>query len=141
MVGEENTELQLHIMQLLAEWDAVDSIIALGVVGRIAYVEEFISCHEKVDGTLFSKELKMSVLKNQLKVENRIYTEIARLQQLTGKPIIAVSLGEGEPRSIIETEHGQAMVLTSPEEAVTIIAHMARYRDYLNKPDAPATRP
>ena len=141
MVGEENTELQLHIMQLLAEWDAVDSIIALGVVGRIAYVEEFISCHEKVDGTLFSKELKMSVLTNQLKVENRIYTEIARLQQLTGKPIIAVSLGEGEPRSIIETEHGQAMVLTSPEEAVTIIAHMARYRDYLNKPDAPATRP
>jgi len=55
---------------------------------------------------------------------------MARLQRETGKPILAVSLSEGG-QTLNDTDYGTAMCLSSPEEAVTIIAYMAGYRAYL----------
>lgn len=133
IVGEGDANLYIHIMEVLARWEEVDSIIALGIVGRSGYVEDFIKCQEKIDGKLFSRELKLSFLKDQLKSERRIITEMARMQSQTKKPIIVVSLIEGG-LSIVDTEYGRALSLSTPEEAVTIIAHMVNYRAYLDHP-------
>jgi len=133
IVGEGDANLYIHIMEVLARWEEVDSIIALGIVGRSGYVEDFIECQEKIDGKLFSRELKLSFLKDQLKSERRIITEMARMQSQTKKPIIVVSLIEGG-LSIVDTEYGRALSLSTPEEAVTIIAHMVNYRAYLDHP-------
>ncbi len=133
IVGEGDANLYIHIMEVLARWEEVDSIIALGIVGRSGYVEDFIECQEKIDGKLFSRELKLSFLKDQLKSERRIITEMARMQSQTKKPIIVVSLIEGG-LSIVDTEYGRALSLSTPEEAVNIIAHMVNYRAYLDHP-------
>jgi len=133
IVGEGDADLYIHIMEVLARWEDVDSIIALGIVGRSGYVEDFIECQEKIDGKLFSRELKLAFLKDQLKSERRIITEMARMQGQTKKPIIVVSLIEGG-LSIVDTEYGRALSLSTPEEAVNIIAHMVNYRAYLDHP-------
>jgi hypothetical protein len=48
----------------------------------------------------------------------------------TGKPIIAVALTEGGLR-LAETSHGRVLILSSPEEAVSILGHLSKYGEYL----------
>ena len=132
IVGEGDYDLYIHILEVLARWDEIDSIIALGIVGRSSYLEDFIECQEKIDGKLFSRELKLSLLKDQLKSERRVMTEVARMQSQTKKPIVVVSLSEGG-LSIVDTEYGRSLSLSTPEEAVSIIAHMVNYRAYLDR--------
>lgn len=131
LVGEGSPELHLHTLDLLAHWEDVDAVIVLGVIGRLAITEAFITSQEKILGRIFSRELKLSVIKDQIQVENRFVSEMARLQHETGKPILAVSLSEGG-QTLYGTDYGTAMCLSSPEEAVTIIAYMVGYRNYLD---------
>ena len=134
LVGESSPELHLATLELLAKWDMIDSIIALGVVGTLKIVEDFIESQEKIGGHLFSKELKLTVIKDHIRIENRFISEMARLQKETGKPIIAVSLGEGV-QTLQHTSFGPAMCLTTPEEAASILSYMAGYRYYLDRLD------
>jgi acyl-CoA synthetase (NDP forming) len=134
LVGESKPELHLATLELLAKWDMIDSIIALGVVGTLKIVEDFIESQEKIGGHLFSKELKLSVIKDHIRTENKFISEMARLQKETGKPIIAVSLGEGV-QTLQHTSYGPAMCLTTPEEAASILSYMAGYRYYLDRLD------
>ncbi len=134
LVGENKPELHLRTLELLANWDMIDSLIALGVVGTLKIVEDFIESQEKVLGRLLSKELKLSVIKDQIRIENKFISEMARLQKQTGKPIIAVSLGEGV-QTLQHTSYGPAMCLTTPEEAASILSYMAGYRYYLDSLD------
>jgi acyl-CoA synthetase (NDP forming) len=134
LVGESKPELHLITLELLAKWDMIDSIIALGVVGTLKIVEDFIESQEKIGGHLFSKELKLSVIKDHIKTENKFISEMARLQKETGKPILVVSLGEGV-QTLQHTSYGSAMCLTTPEEAASILSYMAGYRYYLDRLD------
>jgi acyl-CoA synthetase (NDP forming) len=134
LVGESKPELHLATLELLAKWDMIDSIIALGVVGTLKIVEDFIESQEKIGGHLFSKELKLTVIKDHIRTENKFISEMARLQKETGKPIIAVSLGEGV-QTLQHTSYGPAMCLTTPEEAASILSYMAGYRYYLDRLD------
>ncbi len=130
VVGEGDPELYLHVIRALAEWDEVDSLIALGIVGRSRYVEDFIACQERFDGTLYSKELKLSVLKAQIQAEDRVISGIGKIQKETGKPILVVGLTE-EGLALRQTSFGPVVTLSTPEDAVTIIAGMAHYGMYL----------
>lgn len=131
LVGEGGAALHLHTMELLANWDEVDAVIVLGVVGRIAITEDFLTSQEKIMRQILGAELKASVLKDTIRIENRFISEMARLQKATGKPIIAVSMSEAG-HTIVETEHGTAMCLSRPEEAASVIGYMCQYRAYLN---------
>ncbi len=130
VVGEGDADMYLQIIEALARWEEVDAVIPLGIVGRSGYLEDFIACQENIDGKLYSRELKLAALKGQIQSENRILSGIGRLQKETGKPIVAVSLTD-TGLSLIDTGHGKVISLSSPEQAVTIIAHMARYGRYL----------
>jgi len=132
LVGENKPDLHLKTLELLSGWEEIDSIIVLGVVGTLKLVEDFIQSQEKVLGHLFSKELKLAVIKDQIRIENRFISEMARLQKETSKPILAVSLGEGV-QTLQHTAHGPAMCLSTPEEAASILSYMAGYRYYLDR--------
>ncbi|MBN2299033.1 MAG: CoA-binding protein [Deltaproteobacteria bacterium] len=132
LVGEGDADMYLQVIEVLARWDEIDSVIPLGIVGRSQYMEDFITCQERMDGKLYTRELKLSVLKNQLQNENRIISGIARLQKETRKPIVLVALSE-TGLSLSDTEHGKVMSLSSPEQAVSIISHMAQYGMYLKQ--------
>jgi len=130
LVGEGDADMYLQVIEILARWDQIDAVIPLGIVGRSQYMEDFITCQERMDGKLYTRELKLSVLKNQLQNENRIISGIARLQKETSKPIVLVALSE-TGLSLTDTDHGKVMSLASPEQAVSIISHMAHYGMYL----------
>ncbi len=130
VVGEGDPELYLHVIETLARWDEVDAVIALGIVGRSRYVEDFIACQERFDGKLYSKELKLAVLKAQIQAEDRVMSGIGRIQKETGKPVLVVALTE-EGLSVRRTSHSPVISLSTPEEAVDIVAHMAFYGEYL----------
>jgi acyl-CoA synthetase (NDP forming) len=131
VVGEGDPELYLHVIRTLAGWEEVDAVIALGIVGRSRYVEDFIACQERFDGKLYTKELKLSVLKAQIQAEDRVISGIGRIQKETGKPIIVVALTE-EGLALKQTSFGPVVTLSTPEDAVTIIAHMAHYGMFLS---------
>ncbi|MBN1636592.1 MAG: CoA-binding protein [Deltaproteobacteria bacterium] len=131
VVGEGDPDLYLHVIEALAKWDEIDSVIALGIVGRSMFIEDMIECQEKIDGKIFSRELKLSILKDQIKTEQRIISGIGRIQKETGKPIPVVALTEGG-LILTDTEYGGVISLSTPEEAVNILAHMARYGQYLS---------
>lgn len=130
VVGEGDPELYLHVIGALARWHEVDAVIALGIVGRSRYVEDFIACQERFDGKLYSRELKLAVLKAQIQSEDRVVSGIGRIQKETGKPVLVVALTE-EGLAMRQTDYGAVIALSTPEEAVEIIAHMAGYGKYL----------
>lgn len=136
VVGEGDPSLYLKVIETLARWDEVDAVIALGVVGRSRYVEDFISAQERLDGKLYTRELKLSVLKSQIQAEERTISGIGRIQAETGKPIVAVAL-TGGGLTLADTSHGRVFVLSSPEEAVEVIGRLAWYGSWL-KGAAPA---
>lgn len=130
VVGEADPSIYLKVIETLARWDEVDAVIALGVVGRSSYVEDFISAQERLDGKLYTRELKLSVLKSHIQAEDRTITGIGRIQKETGKPIVPVAL-TGGGLSLADTSHGKVFMLSSPEEAVTVIGRLAWYGAYL----------
>ncbi|HHO76419.1 MAG TPA: hypothetical protein ENN05_08315 [Deltaproteobacteria bacterium] len=132
LVGEGDAGMYLKVIEILARWDEIDAVIPLGIVGRSGYMEDFIACQERMGGELYTRELKLSVLKNQMQNESRIISGIARLQKETRKPIVLVALSEGG-LSLADTDHGKVISLSSPEQAVSIISHMARYGMYLKQ--------
>ncbi|HOD69510.1 MAG: succinyl-CoA synthetase subunit alpha [Deltaproteobacteria bacterium ADurb.BinA179] len=132
VVGENDASLYLRVIGALARWSEVDSVIALGIVGRSRYVEDFISAQERLDGKLYSRELKLAILKDQVRTEERIISGVAALQKETGKPIIVVGLTEGGLR-LADTSDGRVVCLSTPEEAVSIVAHLAWYGKYLKE--------
>jgi acyl-CoA synthetase (NDP forming) len=132
VVAEADPDMYLRIIGKLAEWDQTDAVIALGIVGRARFVEDFIESQERIDGKIFSRELKLSILRDQVRSEDRILTGIAAIQKQTGKPILVVALTEGG-LSLRKTDAGPVITLSSPEEAVTIVSHLVRYGRYLNK--------
>jgi len=132
-VGETDIELQVHILNVLAHWDAVDSIIALGMVGREVYLANSIKYHERVSGKKMDPDVVDALMRKYHNVEMRFFTEAARLQSETSKPIIAVSLSGGSTETIVRIkEHGNILFLSTPEQAVNIIKHMYVYRKYLD---------
>ncbi|HWR67803.1 MAG TPA: hypothetical protein VN416_02165, partial [Desulfomonilia bacterium] len=130
VVGEGDPELYLHVIGALAGWAEVDAVIALGIVGRSSYVEDFIACQERLDGKLYSRELKLAVLKAQIQAEDRVISGIGRIQKETGKPVLVVALTE-EGLTVRQTDYGAVICLSTPEDAVDIISHMAGYGRYL----------
>lgn len=130
VVGEGDPGLYLEVIGALARWKEVDAVIALGIIGRSRYVEDFIACQERFDGKLYTKELKLAVLKAQIQAEERVISGIARIQKETSKPILVVALTE-EGLVLKQTDYGPVICLSTPEEAVDIIAHMSSYGRYL----------
>ncbi len=139
-VGETDIELHVHILNLLAHWDEVDSIIALGMVGREVYLANSIKYNERVSGKKMDPDVVEALMRKYHNLEMRFFAEAARLQTYTGKPIIAVSLSGGSTETIVRIkEHGSVLFLSTPEQAVNIIKHMYVYRKYLDGLEARAS--
>jgi acyl-CoA synthetase (NDP forming) len=132
VVAEADPDMYLYVIGSLARWNETDSVISLGIVGRSRFLEDFIESQERLDGRIFSGELKLSLLKDQVRSEERILSGIARIQKETGKPILVVALTEGG-LNMRYTDFGPVITLSSPEEAVSIVSNLVRYGKYLEE--------
>ena len=81
VVGENDAALYLKVIETLARWEEIDSVIALGIVGRSRYVEDFIAAQVRLDSKLYSRELKLTVLKDQVQTEERILSGVHRFRR------------------------------------------------------------
>ncbi len=133
VVGERNPELYIHVIEALSKWDEVDAVIALGVLGTARFIQDFISSRDKMSADIFNWELKDAIHKMSVQEEARIISNIARIQQETGKPVLVVSSRNTEGLVCHKTDQGGVISMSSPEEACTILAYMVQYGNYLRK--------
>ncbi len=122
-----------EILGLLAEWDGVDAVIALGAGFRAFQFE----CSDEVAGP--PELLKvMSSMKNffQQVAEGRDSTLqlIADLVKKTGKPIISVSTGSQYSHKEI-MESYKIVSFPTPERAVKVLKTMYEYHQIINTRD------
>lgn len=117
-------------LDILANWDDVDSIIALGVGGRgelFRYSEEVQGTKELMEALAMSSQL----IELRVKAQNETIKYIGELVKSSGKPIIAVSIGSnGTHRSNL----GEYEVVSypTPERAVRALKRMYEYSRFLH---------
>jgi acyl-CoA synthetase (NDP forming) len=131
-------EPYLQCLEVLAGWDEVDAVIALG--GSIQSAMDF---NTNVEGP---KELKETLVfarefaKKYTAQDDVVLDETRRLVDKTGKPIIVVTLGDYDNHKSDLMNH-RVVSYPTPERAVRVLRRMVDYRHVLDtsSPDTTGT--
>ena len=124
-------EPYLKCLEVLAEWDEIASVIALG--GSIQSAMNF---QNNVEGP---KELKETLAfarefaKEYTAQDDVVLDETRRLVDKTGKPIIVVTLGDYDNHKSDLMNH-RVVSYPTPERAVRALKRMIDYRHFLDLP-------
>lgn len=135
LVGENDLELPMKAIAVLAAWDGCDAIIHLGISGREYLLETMLASVQAVDAASDPAE-SQKILQGLQKWGHRYTRHTVELMERFGKPILGVTLtSDPKKRSIYEVENSKfnAVFFNSPERAVKALAHMCEYRDFLEK--------
>ncbi|MCK9274594.1 MAG: CoA-binding protein [Syntrophales bacterium] len=122
----------LECLEILAQWDEVDAVIALGgsIQGALDFKNDVKGTEELKESLAFAREIAKDYAE-----KNDIVLDLARtLVDKTGKPIIMVTLGDYEDHKSDLTNH-RVVSYPTPERAVRALARMVDYRRFLNSPD------
>jgi len=118
-----------EIIRLLAEWDGVDSIIALGAGFRAFKIQQSTT-------TQFTKELKESleflsdIKKEAAEKPDPVLQFMSDLVKEIKKPIFSVSIGSDYAHKHIFEKY-EIVSYPTPERAVRVLKHMCEYGQYL----------
>jgi acyl-CoA synthetase (NDP forming) len=120
----------LECLEILAAWDGIDAILALGA-------------KRGMDSYPYSKEVKepkplveaismaTAVIQEYAQKPDKVLLNLGQLVKQYHKPIIAVSLAsEFSHRSFLEAF--QVVSYPTPERGVRVLSHMVDYRRYLD---------
>ncbi len=116
-------------LEMLAEWDGVDAVLALGAGFRAfsyQYSEEVKGPRELTD----AMELLKEYLKERSRQPDEILVQVANMVSKTGKPVISVSIGSDYAHKKYSEQYGIVSYPT-PERAVRVLRHMVEYSRYL----------
>lgn len=116
-------------LQLLAEWDGVDAILALGAGFRsfsFQYSKEVKEPKQLVD----TIDVMKSYIEDRDDKPDETLVEVVNLVKKTGKPIISVSIGSDYAHREYSEKYGVVSYPT-PERAVRVLKHMEKYYNYL----------
>ncbi|MBU2644115.1 CoA-binding protein [bacterium] len=114
-----------EILTMLAEWDGVDAVIALGAGFRsfnFEYSSDVTGPPELIETMRFMK----SLFDNTSNAPDKILQLIADLVKKTGKPIISVSTGSQYSHKEF-TERYKIVSFPTPERAVKVLKIMCEY--------------
>jgi acyl-CoA synthetase (NDP forming) len=117
-------------LDILADWDEVDAIIALGAGGRghhFNYSKELKGTKELMEALAMSSHY----IELRIKAQNETIKYIGELVKRSGKPIIAVSIGSNGTHRSNLSEY-QVVSYPTPERAVRALKRMYDYRCFLN---------
>ena len=131
MVATNSRKPYMECLELLAHWDGVDSIIALGgsLQMKIFYSKEVKGPKELVDFLAFAEQAT-----DKWSEETDIVAQhISRLVHETGKPIFSVTLGFSDAHKTALEDY-QVISYPTAERAVRILKLMADYRRFLDSP-------
>ena len=116
-------------LRMLAHWEGVDAVVALGSGFRAfsyQYDESITEPQELVDAITFMKD----VMTEENKKPDETLVEVANLVKETGKPIISVSIGSDYAHKKYSEKYGIVSYPT-PERAVRVLRYMVDYGRYL----------
>jgi len=125
------SEPYLECLKVLAAWDEVDSVIALG--GSIQSAMDF---NTSVDGPTELKEtvaFAREFAKEYTAQDDVVLEETRRLSEQAGKPIIVVTLGDYDNHRSDLMNH-RVVSYPTPERAVRALKRMVDYRTFLDSP-------
>lgn len=132
LVGENDTEIPLTVMEALLKWEGCDAIINLGILGRRIFTRRLADSVAQADPAYTSEFLDEAV-KLFSDFETVYSAEIVRLMETYGKPIFGVSLLTDEKDATVYRVDGhelKAVFYETPERAVKAAARMVEYNHY-----------
>ncbi len=138
LVGENDLELPMKAIEVLAAWDGCDAIIHLGISGREYLLETLLESLCAVD-SLADPKVAQHILQGLQKWEHQYIEHTVALMERFRKPILGVTLtADPKKRAIYEVENRKynGVFFTSPERAVKALGHMCEYRDFLARESA-----
>ena len=134
LVGENDLDLPLSVMEELLRWDGCDAVINLGILGRRIFVQRLTASAAAADPDL--GEDFLVVARQALETFEKTYVQrIAELCARYGKPVFGVSLlREDSDRTVYPVEGCvyNGVFYETPERAVLAFAKMVEYRRFLN---------
>lgn len=135
LVGENDLELPMKALEVLAAWDGCDAIIHLGISGREFLFEKLLASVNAVDsGANLQESMKIQQVLHDW--GHRYSEHTVSLMERFKKPILGVTLtANAKSRAIYEVEGSKynGVLFTSPERAVKALGHMCEYRDFLER--------
>lgn len=135
LVGENDPELPIKVLELLAGWDGCDAIINLGIMGRRHMVSRLADSVQKADPTC-AEDFMASVLQTLQDFEARYISHIVSLMDKHEKPILGVNmLREEKDKTVysIEGSKYKGLFFPTPEQAVKSLAKLWEYRQFLDR--------
>ena len=135
LVGENDLDLPLAVMEELLRWKGCDGVINLGILGRRIFVKRLTEATAVADPDLSPEflELACETLHN---FEETYVRRIAELCAQYGKPVFGVSLlSESGDRTVYQVDDCDynAVFFETPERAVQAFAKMVAYRRFRNR--------
>ncbi len=138
LVGENDLELPMKEIEVLAAWDGCDAIIHLGISGREYLLETLLESVSVVDSETDTKE-SWKILQGLHTWGHQYIKHTVELMEKFRKPILGVTLtADPKKPAIYEVENSKynGVFFTSPERAVKALGHMCEYRDFLERESA-----
>jgi acyl-CoA synthetase (NDP forming) len=135
LVGENDLDLPLAVMEELLRWDGCDAVINLGILGRRIFVQRLTEAAAVADPGLDPEFLAMARETLQA-FENTYVRHIAELCAKYGKPVFGVSLlREDGDRTVYPVEGciHNGVFYETPERAVIAFAKMVEYRRFRDR--------
>jgi acyl-CoA synthetase (NDP forming) len=118
-------------LRLLAEWDGIDAIIALGA-GFQSFNYQFSEAVQEPEELVSAIAFMTELFRRRGESPDTVLEGIAALVRSTGKPIISVSIGSDYAhRHYMERYH--VVSFPTPERAVRVLKHMCEYDDFTGK--------
>jgi acyl-CoA synthetase (NDP forming) len=135
LVGENDLDLPLAVMEALLRWDGCDAVINLGILGRRIFVKRLTEAAKVADPDLDAASLALA--RETLEHFEVAYVQrIAELCDRYRKPVFGVSLlredGDKTVYSVADSPYNGVFYET-PERAVLAFAKMVAYRRFLDR--------
>lgn len=135
IVGENDPNIPMFVIEELMKWDGCDAVINLGIVGRRHMLSRLADSVEKADPSCPDGFLD-SVLKSLDAFEKKYIAHIVDLMEKYRKPVLGVNILRDEKDKTVYTFDGnryKGLFFPTPEQAVKSLAKMYEYRQFLER--------
>ncbi len=135
LVGENDINLPMTVVEELVKWEGCDAVINLGILGKGILTRRIAESTRAVDPT-YSEECLAGAGELMKQFEAAYVDHIARLMEIHEKPVFGVSIiTDGSDRTVYPSDSGRykGVFFPSPERAVKSLAGMCRYERYRRK--------
>jgi acyl-CoA synthetase (NDP forming) len=133
LVGTRNLEVPLVALEEMLKWDGIDSVISLGIVGRLELIRLLVQSTREADASA-QPEALAGIESLGREYEKGYLARLAELMEIYEKPVLAVSIvktDEGIVRPVKERKYAP-VVYQNPENAVNVVARMVAYKGFLD---------